>query len=29
MRDPNRIRYFCDRLAAAWELVPVISKMIR
>lgn len=22
MRDPNRIRKFCDRLAAAWELVP-------
>ena len=22
MRDPNRIRKFCNRLATAWELVP-------
>ena len=22
MRDPKRIRKFCNRLAAAWELVP-------
>ena len=22
MRDPKRIRKFCNRLATAWELVP-------
>lgn len=22
MRDPKRIRNFCNRLAAAWEMVP-------
>ena len=22
MRDPKRIRKFCNRLAAAWEMVP-------
>lgn len=22
MREPKRIRKFCDRLAAAWELAP-------
>lgn len=22
MRDPRRIRKFCNRLAAAWELLP-------
>ena len=22
MRDPNRIRKFCDRLAKAWKKVP-------